>query len=211
MPYLKLCLETRPRATPNVTEMVAVAREHGMKLWMAFGSFLEPWAHSHAGNRDASVEAMRYGIAMLEEQGVSLYGPLLGTALANAEAEASQFEAALATIDRAIAATERSGQRWYEAETHRIRGKILLKRDPANTAPADEAFLTAIAVAQGRRRGASSSMRRCRWRSFINRPAASPMPMPRSLPRSQAFRRRRSFRRLPKRKHSSPPSLRPTK
>ena len=32
------------RATPIVTEMVAVAREHGMKLWMAFGSFLEPWA-----------------------------------------------------------------------------------------------------------------------------------------------------------------------
>ena len=30
------------RATLNVTEMVAVAREHGMKLWMAFGSFLEP-------------------------------------------------------------------------------------------------------------------------------------------------------------------------
>ena len=31
---------------------------------------------------------------------------------------------------------------------HRIRGEILLKRDPANTAPAEEAFLTAIAVAQ---------------------------------------------------------------
>ena len=31
---------------------------------------------------------------------------------------------------------------------HRIRGKILLKRDPANTAPAEEAFLTAIAIAQ---------------------------------------------------------------
>ena len=139
------------RATPNVTEMVAVAREHGMKLWMAFGSFLEPWAHSHAGNRDASVEAMRYGTTMLEEQGVSLYGPLLGTALARAEAEASQFEAALATIDRAIAAAERSGQRWYEAETHRIRGEILLKRDPANAAPADEAFLTAIALAQGQK------------------------------------------------------------
>jgi hypothetical protein len=34
------------------------------------------------------------------------------------------------------------------AELHRIRGKILLKRDAANPAPAEEAFLTAIAVAQ---------------------------------------------------------------
>ena len=31
---------------------------------------------------------------------------------------------------------------------HRIRGEILLKRDPANTAPAEEALLTAIAIAQ---------------------------------------------------------------
>ena len=39
-------------------------------------------------------------------------------------------------------------QRWFDAESHRVRGEILLKRDPANTAPAEEAFLTAIAVAQ---------------------------------------------------------------
>ena len=31
---------------------------------------------------------------------------------------------------------------------HRIRGEILLKRDPANPAPAEEAFQTAIAVAR---------------------------------------------------------------
>ena len=136
------------RATTNVTEAVAVAREHGMKLWMAFGGFLEPWAHSHTDDRDASIKGMLYGIAMLEEQGVWLYGPLLRTALAKAETEARQFESALATIDRAIVETERTGQRWYEAETHRIRGKILLKRNPANTAPAEEAFLTAFAIAQ---------------------------------------------------------------
>jgi predicted ATPase len=50
--------------------------------------------------------------------------------------------------DRTVALTERTGQRWNEADTHRVRGEILFKRDPANTAPAVEAFLTAIAVAQ---------------------------------------------------------------
>ena len=136
------------RATTNVTEAVAVAREHGMKLWMAFGGFLEPWSHSHTDDRDASIKGMLHGIAMLEEHGVWLYGPLLRTALAKAKAEAGQFESALGAIDRAIAETERTGQRWYEAETRRIRGVILLKRHPANTVPAEEAFLTAIAVAQ---------------------------------------------------------------
>jgi predicted ATPase len=35
-----------------------------------------------------------------------------------------------------------------DALLHRLRGEILLKRDPANTAPAEEAFLSAIAIAR---------------------------------------------------------------
>ena len=64
------------------------------------------------------------------------------------EAEAGEIEAALASIDRTVALTERTGHRWNEADTHRVRGEILMKRDPANTGPAENAFLTAIAVAQ---------------------------------------------------------------
>src|SRR5208283_4764601 len=40
------------------------------------------------------------------------------------------------------------GFRMFEAELHRVRGEILLKRDPANPAPAEDALLTAIAVAK---------------------------------------------------------------
>ena len=39
-------------------------------------------------------------------------------------------------------------QHWSDAELHRIRGEILLKHDPAKTAAAEEAFLTAIGIAQ---------------------------------------------------------------
>jgi predicted ATPase len=40
------------------------------------------------------------------------------------------------------------GGYWADALLHRIRGEILLKRDSVNTAPAEEAFLNAIAIAQ---------------------------------------------------------------
>ena len=40
------------------------------------------------------------------------------------------------------------GYRAFEAELHRARGDALLMRDPANSAPAEEAFLIAIAVAK---------------------------------------------------------------
>jgi|SRR6516162_4580283 predicted ATPase len=42
-------------------------------------------------------------------------------------------------------------EHWSDAFLHRLGGEILLKRDPANTAPAEDAFLTAIAVAQQQR------------------------------------------------------------
>jgi predicted ATPase len=54
----------------------------------------------------------------------------------------------LARIDSALALAQETGEHWSDAFLHRTRGEILLKRDGANTAPAAQAFLTAIVVAQ---------------------------------------------------------------
>jgi len=55
---------------------------------------------------------------------------------------------AVAILDEALATCDRAGNRAFEAELHRAHGEILLKRDPSNPAPAEEALLTAIAVAK---------------------------------------------------------------
>ena len=133
---------------PLAEAVVKLAREHGMALYSAYGEFLQPWARWHLGDREGGLDAMRRGIAACHDMGNFVYMTLLETALAEAEAEAGEIEAALASIDRTVALTERTGHRWNEADTHRARGEILLKRDPANTGPAENAFLTAIAVAQ---------------------------------------------------------------
>src|SRR5271156_6658477 len=71
--------------------------------------------------------------------------------LAEAEAEAGEIDAALATLDAALADTQSNGQRCFDAELHRIRGEILFKQSPANPAPAEEAFHTAIAIARAQK------------------------------------------------------------
>jgi hypothetical protein len=43
----------------------------------------------------------------------------------------------VAFFDDALAELQTTEARWYEAEMHRIRAEILLKRDPANTATAE--------------------------------------------------------------------------
>jgi predicted ATPase len=57
-------------------------------------------------------------------------------------------EAALTHIDEALAFAGETGEHWTDAFLHRIRGEILLKSDPTSTAPAEEAFLIATAVAR---------------------------------------------------------------
>jgi class 3 adenylate cyclase/predicted ATPase len=133
---------------PLAEAVVKLAREHGMPLYTAYGEFLHPRARWYLGERQGGLAAMRGGIAACHQMGNHLYMTLFETALAEAEAQAGEIEAALATVDHAVALTERTGQRWCEADTHRVRGEILLRRDLTNPAPAEKAFLTAVSVAQ---------------------------------------------------------------
>jgi len=80
-----------------------------------------------------------------------LLAPLFQGLLAELEAEGEDAEGALREIDEALALANETGERWTDALLNRLRGEILLKRDPANTAPAEAAFLAAIAVAQAQK------------------------------------------------------------
>jgi predicted ATPase len=85
-------------------------------------------------------------VAAYTEQGNRAWAPLFRGLLAELEAEGQGVEAALTLVHEALGLAGETGEHWTDAFLHRMRGEILLKRDPANTAPAEEAFLTAIAI-----------------------------------------------------------------
>jgi len=91
---------------------------------------------------------MRRGVELLRDQNVMICDGLVKIALAEAEARAGDIDRAIAVLDEALATCERIGHRAFEAELHRVRGEILLKRDPSTPAPAEDGFLTALAVAK---------------------------------------------------------------
>ena len=91
---------------------------------------------------------MRRGVERLREQNALLFDGLIKIALAEAEARAGDLDAPSRSSTKRWRRVDRIGYRAFEAELNRGRGEILLKRDPANPAPAEEAFLTAIAVAK---------------------------------------------------------------
>ena len=138
----------RPRAASNAFELARLAREHDLPLWGAFGVFLEGWATAASGAVGGGLEDMRRGVELLREQNVLIFDGLLKIGLAEAGARAGDPARAIAVLDEALATCDRLSYRAFEAELHRARGEILLKRDPASLAPAEDAFLTAIAVAK---------------------------------------------------------------
>jgi len=94
---------------------------------------------------------MRRGIAINLEQGNILFLPSLEAALAEAEASVGEIAAGLRRLDDALAELEATENRRCEAEMHRIRGEILLKGDPADTAAAEQSLQAAIAIAQSQK------------------------------------------------------------
>jgi class 3 adenylate cyclase/predicted ATPase len=128
--------------------VVELSRTHNLPMFAAWGAFLEAWSRWQLSGRNAGLDGMRNGIAACRAQGNGLHLPLLMTALAEAEAHLGELDAAFLTIGTAIEETELHGQRWFEAETRRIRGEILLRRDPTNTEAAEEAFGEALWIAQ---------------------------------------------------------------
>ena len=136
------------RAAPNAFELAHLTREHDLPMWRPFGVFLQGWAASHSGAVGSGLEDMRHGVDLLRDQNVLMFDGLLKVALAEAEARAGDPARAIAVLDEALATSDRTGYRAFEAELHRARGEMLLIRDPANPAPAENAFLTAVAVAK---------------------------------------------------------------
>jgi predicted ATPase len=143
-----LMLGDLSRVALNADELVRLAREHDLPTWRAYGIFLEGLASAQSGPAGGGLEDMRRGVELLREQNVLLFDGLLKIALAKAEALAGDVDRAVAVIDEAVATCERTEYRAFEAELHRVRGEMLLKRYPANPAPAEEALLTAIAVSK---------------------------------------------------------------
>ena len=136
------------RAAPNAFELARLAREHDLPMWRAFGLFLEGWGSAVSGAVGGGLDDMRRGAELLREQNVLVFDGLLKIALTEAEAGAGDPARAIAILDEEVAMCDRTGNRAFAAELHRVRAEMLLRRDSANPAPAERAFLAAVAVAR---------------------------------------------------------------
>jgi TolB-like protein/class 3 adenylate cyclase/predicted ATPase len=142
-----------PEAVGTYSEALAeiVSRHDLPAFWAGLAVFFQGWAKRSDSAEESSLAEMRRGIAIDREQGFVWLLADFEAALAEAEASTGETDAGLRRLDDAFAELGRTEGRWYEAEPHRIRAEILLKRDQADTAAAEQSLRAAIAIAQSQK------------------------------------------------------------
>jgi predicted ATPase len=120
-------------------------REHDLGHYLPMARVRLGWACARHSEREAGLSEMRQGLADHIKHGNRAWVPFFHALITDVEAEAESAEGALARIDEALAIARQTGEHWTDSFLQRIRGEVLLKRNPSE---AEEAFLAAIAVAQ---------------------------------------------------------------
>jgi predicted ATPase len=129
-------------------EQVAMGSEKDAVLRKTQGKIQQGCVYSLTGKPSDAVELITSGLVEFLATGATYFVPFYRSCLARAHAELGQFDAARRAISEAIAAFETTGERWWEAEVHRMAGEIALKSLAPDLASAEKDFHRALSIAR---------------------------------------------------------------
>ena len=135
-------------ASALVEELAALANEKDTSFWRAWGMMNKGWLVGLTGKASDAVKVISSGIAAWRATDATMCVPFYSSSLAMAYAQLGQFEDAQRTMREAITSTERTKERWFEAEVHRIAGEIALKSPRLGADKAAVHFQHALSVAR---------------------------------------------------------------
>ncbi|MGH7823114.1 MAG: hypothetical protein ACREQ9_25420, partial [Candidatus Binatia bacterium] len=150
-----LCQHLResPAMLEHAEVAIAIANEHGYVLWTALGKCLKGWALTSWESRAETIEELREGLEIYTSTGAALGRSYYESLLADVYRASARAEDGLRVIEDALPATRTTGELFYTAEFHRLKGELLL-HSPGGGRDAEASFLRAIAIA--REQGARS-------------------------------------------------------
>ena len=105
---------------------ISLSGEHNLMMYQSPATITRAWAMIDQGLDETSIENMRQGLAARRATGTELIRPHLLAQIAEALSKAGQTEEGLRVLEEALAVTDRTGERYYEAELYRLKGELLL-------------------------------------------------------------------------------------
>ncbi len=125
-----------------------LATELGDPFRRAVSEIRLGWADAMTGDLHGGIARMRRHLLELRATGSEIVDNYFLALIATALGRLARFDEALRTIDESFSLIERTGQRSFEAEVHRLKGELLLAQDASNGAQAEQCFRTAIEISR---------------------------------------------------------------
>jgi predicted ATPase/DNA-binding CsgD family transcriptional regulator len=116
--------------------LIRLCREAEIAYWLGGGRILRGWALARQGRVGPGTAQLRRGLDASRAAGAACIRPYYLALLAEALTGGGAREAALATLAEARALAESTGERWYEAELHRLTGELAWSDGEGATAEA---------------------------------------------------------------------------
>jgi predicted ATPase/DNA-binding XRE family transcriptional regulator len=132
---------------------IARATEHGFLLWKLSGFIFQGWALVEGGQQEEGLEQILQGLDDWYATGAYGGDSPYQSMLVEAHLRMGQVAEGLAAVEEALAKLEETGERYMEAEYHRLKGELLLLGG-ADEDEVERQFLKAINIA--RQQGARS-------------------------------------------------------
>ena len=132
---------------PISEELVQFCGVQNILIFLAHGHMLASWQACDQGNTASGLPGMRGALDLFRMTGAKHFLPYWEGHYATMSATAGDMSGAEASLAQCLEATERTGERWSEAELHRYQG-MLLERSGKPLAEAQACYRKAIAVAQ---------------------------------------------------------------
>jgi predicted ATPase len=134
------------KALRSADEILALTREQGFPLAAGVGNIMRGWCLANLGSADEATPLLLGGLRNCHDAGCTAIVPFLLTTVADAFRIMGRPEPALERLAEAEDMIEATQERWAEAETHRLRGSVLLLMGKSDTA--EECYCRALGVAR---------------------------------------------------------------
>jgi predicted ATPase len=142
-----LILRDSRRMTERADEMLSIATKYELSFYTIGANFLRGWAVASAGQADEGIAEMRQSITDPRgAQGIST--ALLLVALAETCGRNRRPQEGLEMVAQGLMTAEQTGLKIAEAELHRLKGELMLLKEPGREADAEICFRTSIDIAR---------------------------------------------------------------
>jgi serine/threonine protein kinase/predicted ATPase len=129
------------------SDLIELSTRQNFEFWLPAGEILRGWARSASGNAAEGLAWIEDGLRDYRATGSMLRMPYFLALKAEALHLADRTSEALETIAEAEAWVERSEERWWCAELHRLRG-VFLVAIGAEEIQIEDSFCAAIRIAK---------------------------------------------------------------